>query len=91
MRKTFTGGASLTTLSEMEKAMGVLFRFRADSGLERQIMLKVAALEDSEFAMCSSNTQKLGKIYQEFYNKYVADTRAINYYPMLDNIVSWMD
>ena len=64
MSRTFTTkfdkSQEITTLADMEKAMAVLFRFRARIGLEHEIMFKLASIPKSEYAMCSEGTQKLG-------------------------------
>ena len=70
--------------------MAVLFKFRANNGLESEIMFKIASIPDSEFAMCSRGTVKQGKAYQEIYYANVGDTRPFNYYPMLDNLAEWI-
>ena len=79
----------------MEEAIAVLFRFRANNGLESEIafrrVLKIAGIPPSKFAMCSKETVKLGDSLLEIYYDNVGDTRPYNYYPMLDNIIEWMD
>ena len=41
--------------------------------------------------MCSENTQKLGDLYRDFIQNNCCDDRPINYYPLLDRLVEWMD
>jgi len=41
--------------------------------------------------MCSVNTKSLGSIYQNYIMNNVYEVRHINYYPLLDRIIEWMD
>ena len=86
----------IDTLADMEEAMAVLFRFRANIGLESEIafrrrVLRIAGIPESEYAMCSSETKALGDRIVEVYYANVGDTRPANYYPMLDNLNEWME
>ena len=92
----------LTTLAEVENAIRILYEFRRLEGLEQEITFPVAdyywddgdrglyGIPDDTFEMCSVNTQRLGLIYLQFYYKFVGDTRSLNWYPLLNNIIDWM-
>jgi len=41
--------------------------------------------------MCSSNTKMLGDFYRDFILDNCCDDRPLNYYPLLDRLVEWMD
>ena len=41
--------------------------------------------------MCSSNTQDLSSIYSTYISNNLYDMRTLNYYPLLDRIIEWLD
>uniref|UniRef100_A0A7S3I7B9 Uncharacterized protein n=1 Tax=Favella ehrenbergii TaxID=182087 RepID=A0A7S3I7B9_9SPIT len=85
------GVPKLESLEDMERAMGVLFKYRAGKGLESELMFRVRSLEPEEYALCSAETQKQGDKYRETYMMCVGDTRPHNYPQMLENLDTWLD
>ena len=72
-----------------------LLLWRSQYGLEALIafrrQLAYAEVPRSEYAMCSPNTQNLAEIYTNYMYQFCCDERPMNYYPLLDRIVEWME
>ena len=76
-----------------------LVKWRSHYGLEGYIAYRRQLSYDeapySEYAMCSPNTTSLAQIYLNYACDYcrvaVKDVRHLNYYPLLDRIVEWME
>ena len=48
-------------------------------------------IPEDNFDECSKSTEDLGLIYKDTLEENCCDLRSMNYYPLLDNIVAWMD
>ena len=87
--------SNLRTEKEVESAIDELLWWRSNHGLEAMIAyrrrLSVMYIPDETFDMCSSQTYQLGLIYRNSMMDNCCDSRSINFYPLLDRIVSWME
>ena len=58
----------------------------------RRRQLAMPYVDMDQFLTCSETTQKLAEIYAWSYAiGYCCDDRPMNFYPLLDRIVEWMD
>ena len=53
--------------------------------------LDMMYFDPMEYAMCSANTVELGDILVNYMYTNCCDSRPMNYFPLLDNLVSWID
>ena len=78
----------------MSDAVDVIFRYRADAGLEAEAVarrrLDILYIPEEEYSMCSPNTQTLGDIYVE-YMWLSGDLRAMNYEGMINSLITWLE
>ncbi len=83
----------LDTYEEMDRAIGLLFDWRAANGLETNPSecTDNGEVSPESYEMCSSTTIRLAKIYQNYITLNQCDDRDYNYYPLLDNILEWLD
>ena len=85
----------LRTVEQMNDAVNTLYWWRADYGLEHPVMfrrqLSRMYLPPEAYGMCSAATRPLGDIFVDFIYGNCCDSRPMNYYPMLDRLVDWMD
>ena len=86
----------LRTIDQVEDAIYTLYWYRVEWQLEWPIMYRRRELmpmyiDPAEYSICSENTQVLAEILTNYMTYLCCDERAINYYPMLDNLVQWMD
>lgn len=80
----------------MEKAFSVLYWWRASNNLELPVDFRRRNLDiwwspESEYEMCSAETQEIASILVDYRAGKSIDGRTLNYYPLLDRIVEWMD
>ena len=68
-----------------------LYFWRADLGLEFPIMFDQPWIDTSEWSTCSMKTQQLAEVYANYAMSKCCDDRPMNFYPLLDRIVAWMD
>ena len=82
---------------ELDSAMYILYQFRYFHGLEdryhwgRRMLLSFEFIEAEDYAMCSENTRELAAILASLVNSGMQDWRDQYYYPLLDNMVEWLD
>ena len=89
---------SLRTEEEVDEAINALYWWRVNNDLEsapvecnRRRLQDQANNETAIYDECSVNTQVLGDILIEYTQLGKCDNRAVNFYPLLDQIVTWMD
>ena len=79
----------------MNAAIYALYWYRVEWNLENPVMFRRrliwAGPSPDEYAMCSANTRDLGDIYANIASLGCCDERPLNYYPLLDRLISWMD
>jgi hypothetical protein len=82
---------NIRTTEAMNKAIYALYWYRVDNGLEMPVYFDEPYIDPTGYAMCSANTQKLGDLYRGSILGNCCDDRPMNFYPLLDRIVEWMD
>ena len=76
-----------------------MYQFRYYQGLEdqyhwgrrRRMLLSFAFIGPQDYEMCSENTKDLAEILAELVNRGMPDWRDQYYYPLLDNMITWLD
>ena len=73
-----------------------LLMWRLNYDLEQIVMfrrrrLSIPSYPPSDYEMCSPSTQNQAEILANYMVEYCCDDRPMNYYPLLDRIVAWMD
>ena len=78
---------------DIAEAISTLFYFRSYKGLEDEVYGNYSDFDwdEVETYMCSSNTQDLSSIYGTYISNNLYDMRTLNYYPLLDRIIEWLD
>ena len=86
---------NLRDIDAVKSAVYSLFWFRADLCLEDAIAFRRRLdqpwFPPEEYETCSMDTQVLAQIYIYYIQDNCCNDQIENYYPMLDNIVEWMD
>ena len=67
MIETFFGGKQMQTLEDVERAVGVLFYFRAGIGLENEIVYDMPVFPMHVLDTCDKDAQELARIYERAY------------------------
>ena len=79
----------------MNSAISDLYWFRVYNDLEYAVMfrrqLDMPWFDPRYYSMCSAETQQLANILTSYITYNCCDDRPINYYPLLDRIIEWMD
>ena len=88
---TFFKSDDFTTIDQMKKAMIALYDLRASGCLEFDIEIDPYWYPQSDYAMCSADTQTQAAILTTYIIDNCCDERVEEYYPLLDNVVEWMD
>jgi len=83
----------LKDTEDIAEAISTLFYFRSYKGLEDEVYGNYSDFDwdEVETYMCSSNTQDLSSIYTTYISNNLYDMRTLNYYPLLDRIIEWLD
>lgn len=87
----------LRTEEAVDDAVAALFWWREQNDLElspaecRRRRLKHLTIDPEIYSSCSSNTQQLGDILVDYVMLGDCDDRHLNFYPLLDRIIAWMD
>ena len=55
------------------------------------MLLSFKPIIEEDYQMCSKNTRELAAILARLVNTGMTDTRKWYYYPLLDNMVEWLD
>ena len=101
MRDTFGLEADLIlTDKQIEKAVQVLYLWRRSWGMEERgdYYNRLRDLVDDgssnypeeKYGSCSAYTRAQGDILVSYIKQYCCDERALNYYPMLDDLNEWI-
>ena len=79
----------------MEDAISVLFWWRETYGFEYSIMfrrrLDIWWSDPSEYETCSEETSEIAFQLVDYRAGGSIDGRSMNYYPLIDRIIEWMD
>ena len=55
------------------------------------MLLSFKPIVEEDYQMCSKNTRELAAILARLVNRGMPDWRNKYYYPLLDNMVEWLD
>ena len=97
MEQTFGQKAPLfRTTEDVNSAMYTLYWWRVEYGLENPVMFRRRQLymiyfDPEEYGMCTDDTRTLGDILVNYMYRNYGDDRPMNFYPLLDNLTTWMD
>ena len=91
MDDIFFSDEPITTLEQMNDAISTLFWYRVQLGLEYPIYFDLPWFEPLEPGLCSDTTNELYGIYAQRIVSNCCDARTINFYPLIDRIIEWMD
>ena len=94
-RANWNGEENLRTLDQVNDAIFKLFWWRETYALEFAVVfrrqLDMIYIPPLEPGMCSDQTSQLYDVYVSYVVAGCCDSRPINYYPLLDRIIQWMD
>ena len=86
---------NLRSYDQFDRAIGNLVWWRSYYGLETMVMFRRRLDEPyfppSSYQMCSANTQELAELLSNFTTYNCCDDRPMDFYPLLDRIVAWID
>ena len=82
---------TITTVEEMENAIAAIFWWRVDTGVDFPIMYDEPYFEPLFPGFCTIETTRLYEIYINYMYNNCCDARPMHYYPLIDNIILWMD
>ena len=54
-------------------------------------MNSFSSISHDEYQMCSEPTKQQAEILVDLYNAGLNDTRTRYYYPLIDNLIEWID
>ena len=87
----------LRTYNDLDNAMYYLYMLRYTKGLEseyhwgRRMLLSYSLIQAEDYAICSESTQELAATLVGIVNDGTIDQRDQYYYPLLDNMIEWLD